>query len=125
MGMMSTPTTSLPELPEPEWEVARLFPGRGEWSEDEYLDLSTNRIVEFCSGRLEVPALPTELHQDIVAFLYRALLAFVLGGRRGKVLFAARPVRLWPEKFREPDVLFMRAENAHRRHERYWDGADL
>ncbi len=35
------------------------------------------------------------------------------------------PVRLPTGKYREPDVLFMLARNAHRMHEQAWDGADL
>jgi Uma2 family endonuclease len=112
-------------MPEPEWEVARLFPARGAWSEEEYLDLETNHLVEFSDGRLEVLPMPTESHQDIVRFLFQALWAHVQARGLGKVLFAALPVRLWRGKFREPDVLFMRAENAHRRHEKFWAGADL
>jgi Uma2 family endonuclease len=112
-------------LPEPEWEVARLFPARGAWSVDDYLDLDTNRLVEFSNGRIEVPPLPTESHQLILAFLYRLLAAFVEARGLGLVLPAALPVRLWPRKFREPDIVFMLAEHAHRRHERFWEGADL
>src|SRR5439155_24657063 len=41
------------------------------------------------------------------------------------VLFAAPWVRLWRRKFREADVVFMQAENAHRHHDRFWAGADL
>ena len=31
--------------PEPMWEVAKLFPPRGQWTEDDYFDLETNRLV--------------------------------------------------------------------------------
>jgi len=41
------------------------------------------------------------------------------------VLFAAPWVRLWRRKFREADVVFMQAENAHRHHDTFWAGADL
>jgi Uma2 family endonuclease len=34
-------------------------------------------------------------------------------------------VQLWAGKFREPDVVFMRAENAARIGEPFWEGADL
>src|SRR5438067_2311726 len=122
---MSKTSAALEELPEPEWEVARLFPARGDWSIEDYLDLSTNRQVEFCRGHLEVLPPRTQSHQLILGFLFRALQAFVQAHTLGEVLFAALPVRLWRGKFREPDVLFMRVENAHRRHEKFWDGADL
>jgi len=49
----------------------------------------------------------------------------VTGRALGTLLLAPLPVRLWPGKFREPDVVFMLAEHADRRHEAYWEGADL
>jgi Uma2 family endonuclease len=122
---MSNTTTSIADMPEPEWEVARLFPGRGAWTEEEYLDLGTNHIVEFSNGCLDVQSMPTESHQLIVRFLFDTLWAFVRARGLGSVLFAARPVRLWRRKFCEPDVLFMKAENSHRRTEKFWKGADL
>jgi Uma2 family endonuclease len=106
-------------------DVAKLFPPKGQWSEQEYLALDTNRLVELSDGSIEVLEMPTEVHQDIVLFLYRLLFAFVQVRSAGKVQTAARPVRLWPGKFREPDVLFMLAEHRERRTEQYWNGADL
>src|SRR5438132_5489508 len=108
--VMTKTTTSIPQMPEPEWEVARLFPAHGAWSEEEYLDLETNHLVELSNGCLDVLPMPTESHQDIVRFLFQVLWAFVHARCLGKVLFAARPIRLWRQKFREPDVLFMKVE---------------
>lgn len=122
---MSRTTVSIPHYPKPEWEVARLLPARGAWSENEYLDLDTNRLVEFSNGRLEVLPLPTQSHQLIVLCLARLLAAFAATRGLGMALIAALPVRLWRRKFREPDVVFMLAENAARRHEKLWEGADL
>jgi Uma2 family endonuclease len=110
---------------EPAWEIAHLFPRQGDWTEEEYLDLSTNRLVELSDGRIEVLPLPTTSHQMIVVFLLRALLAFVEPRNLGTALVAGLPVRLRKGKFREPDVLFMLAENEKRIGERYWRGADL
>lgn len=109
---------------EPAWEIALLFPAQGYWSEEEYLALNTNHLVEFSDGRIEVLPMPTEKHQTIVAFLYMILFAFAqrIGG---KVLFAPLRVRLRPGKFREPDLVLMRASHDSRRHNQYWDGADL
>lgn len=111
--------------PAPAWDVVQLFPHQGEWSEQEYLELGSNRLVEYSHGTVEVLPMPTELHQAMVAILYRLLLACVQPGKLGKVLFAPLRVRLWPGKFREPDVVFMLAENAARRHNEYWEAADL
>lgn len=110
---------------EPTWEIVQLFPAQGTWSEFEYLALSTNRLVELSDGRLEFPPMPTEFHQDIVAFLYRTVFEFVMPRDLGKVLFAPLKVRLWDDKIREPDIAFMLAEHADRRENRYWHGADL
>jgi Uma2 family endonuclease len=115
----------LPEGLEPAWDIARLFPPQGSWSEEEYLCLPGNHLTEFDHGRVEVLEMPSELHQLLVAWLYRTLLTFVEAADLGTVLFAPFPVRLWEGKLREPDVLFMRREHAHRRHQRYWQGADL
>ncbi len=120
--MKSETSVSTPELT---WEIANLFPPQGMWSVEEYLSLPTNHLVEFSDGYLEVLPMPTQRHQFLVTFLYRVLLAFVEPRALGTVLVAALPVRLWGTKYREPDVVFMRAEHADRRHEQYWERPDL
>ena len=111
--------------PMPTWDIAKIFPSQGNWSVPEYLSLNGNYFVEFDNGHVEVLPMPSEKHQDIVLFLYSLLLAFSRGGRIGKAMVAPLRVRLDLGKFREPDVLFMKAEHADRRHNDYWDGADL
>ena len=108
---------------EPAWRVALLFPPQGSWSEADYLELDTGRLVEFSEGCIEVHDMPTKAHQRIVRFLFQALHAFVSAGALGEVFFAPLPVRLWKEKFREPDVIFVAKERAEYRG--YPDGADL
>jgi Uma2 family endonuclease len=126
MTTISPPTKpSTDNLPEPTWEIAYLFPPQGMWGEGEYLALTTNRLVEFSDGYIEVLPVPTELHQLILAHLYRALADFVRAHALGLVLMAGIRVRLWPGKYREPDIVFMRAEHAQRRHNEFWEGADL
>jgi Uma2 family endonuclease len=110
---------------EPAWDVARLFPPQGTWSEEEYLALNTNRLVEFVDGYIEVLPMPTMMHQLIMLFLYDALKAFVSPGNLGRVLVAPFRVQVRRGKFREPDVLFMKAEHFARMGNEYWDGADL
>jgi Uma2 family endonuclease len=111
--------------PEPSWEIAKLFPCQGFWSESEYLSLDTNRLVELSDGNIKVLDMATTDHQDIVGFLYRALFAFVENRRLGKVNFAPLPIRLWEGTMREPDVLFMKEENRSRVSKQFWQGADL
>lgn len=118
-------TTSQDELLEPAWEVAKLFPAQGSWSEGEYLALNGNRLVEFSHGRVEVLTMPTMLHQLLVGFLYDAMKAFVAPRNLGIVLFSPLRVRLWPGKIREPDVIFMATAHLDRAGNECWDGADL
>ena len=114
-----------PTVGEPTWEVAYLFPAQGTWTEEEYLALPENRLLELSNGFLEVLPMPTTSHQAIIAYLYGALLAFIEPRRLGKVYFAGIRVRLWKGTFRLPDVVFMLAKHADRIGEEYWRGADL
>jgi Uma2 family endonuclease len=110
---------------EPTWEIAYLYPPQGMWSEWDYMALRPNRVVEYDHGYVEIHDVPSQSHQLTLAYLYQALLAFVTARKLGLVLFAPLRVKLWEEKFREPDIVFMSAENAARRDEDYWLGADL
>lgn len=110
---------------EPTWDVAWLFPEQGNWSEEEYFALPTNRLVEFSQGILEVLPLPTQAHQRTVAYLHTVLHTYARHNRPGTVLVAPMRVQLWPGKFREPDILFMLAKHEARRGEQFWQGADL
>jgi Uma2 family endonuclease len=110
---------------EPTWEIARLFPYQGAWSEDEYLLLNTNHLFELSDGILEALPMPTTPHQLLLLYLYGQVLSFTEPRDLGWVLAAALPVQLWRDKYREPDVVFMLKENAARIRVRYWKGADL
>ena len=121
---ISRPANGTP-LTEPVWEIATLFPDQGQWSEEEYLGLETNRLVEFSDGHLAVLPMPTQTHQALVFLLSRLLYTFAAQKVIGYVLPAALRVRLWQGKYREPDVVFMLSQHAQRRHESYWEGADL
>ncbi|MCB8942702.1 MAG: Uma2 family endonuclease [Ardenticatenaceae bacterium] len=110
---------------EPLWAIAQLFPYQGYWSESDYLDLNTNHLIEFSDGYIEVLPMPTRSHQNIVAFLYEAILLFVRANQLGKVWFAPLRVRLWPRTYREPDLVFITAENMAKQKGDYPHGADL
>jgi len=118
------PLSPASPIGQPTWEVARFFPAQGDWTEADYLALQTNHLVELSEAFLEVLPMPTHAHQMIVAYLYGLLKTFVDAQAPGVVLFAPLRVRLWEGKFREPDVLYMRAAHHHRIHE-FWEGADL
>ncbi len=122
--MQPTETTGS-ALGEPTWEIARLFPRQGQWTEADYLSIKSNQLMELSEGRLEMLPMPTQGHQLIVAFLYRALLEFTSIGNLGLVLFAPLRIKVREGQIREPDIVFMREENKHRRADDYWTGADL
>jgi Uma2 family endonuclease len=81
--------------------------------------------VEFANGFLEVLPMSTMSHQELVAYLYGLLFAYVSRRDLGKVLFASLRVRLWPGRFREPDLVFMLKKHHRRMGEAFWDRADL
>jgi len=110
---------------EPAWDIALLFPAQGAWSEEDYLNLDTNQLVEFSHGHIEVLEMPSRRHQLIVFFLARWLFDFLAARALGTVLFAPYRVRLWAGKIREPDIVFVSNAKADRMHEQYSDGADL
>jgi Uma2 family endonuclease len=106
LANFNPPTPARPG--EPVWEIAQLFPQQGDWTEDQYLRLSTNRLVEFDNGMIEVLGVPTLAHQLIVLFLLKLLEEFV--GSRGVVVVAPYPLRVPSGRYREPDVLYMGPE---------------
>ena len=110
---------------EPTWEIAQLFPAQGHWSEEEYLALDTNHLIEYSHGQIEVLPMPTQSHQLLVIALFKFLDNFIRTRQLGTVLLAPMRVQLWQGKFREPDVLFMRTEHEDRRSDQFWQGADL
>jgi Uma2 family endonuclease len=107
-------------------EVAQLWPPRGQWTEADYFTLpDTNRFIELSEGELVVPPHPTHTHQQIVGKLYRAMYDFVTDGELGTVQFGPLPVRLWPGKIREPDILFVAREHSDRIAEQAYGPPDL
>jgi Uma2 family endonuclease len=127
---MVTKTITVPipdDHAEPAWEVALLFPAQGEWSEDDYLWLTdhTRCLVEFTDGHVEVLPMPTDAHQRIVLFLYRALYAFLAVRGAGIILVAPLRLRVRTGRYREPGLLLLLSAADPRRSNRYWTGADL
>jgi Uma2 family endonuclease len=60
-----------------------------------------------------------------VLYLLAQIQAFILPGILGEVLCAPLRMKVRDGKFCEPDLVFMRSENAARIGEEFWDGADL
>lgn len=97
------------------------------WSDALYLQLAsaTNHLVELHSGRLEVLPLPTLSHQTLVARLFLLLDAWLEPQRLGRIVLAPHPIRLWPGRFREPDLAVYLAESYDRLGEQYSGVPDL
>jgi hypothetical protein len=125
--MVSSTLRHPPRESQPAWDVARLFPDQGHWTEGDYLFLTdlTNRLVELTDGYVEVLEIPKTPHQFVVAYLYGVFLGFVSARKLGTVLFAPLNVRLRPLVFRQPDLAYMATENSKRIGKEYWEGADL
>ena len=98
---------------------------QGLWTEAQYLRLTDgcNHPIEFTDGQLEIQPMPTDRHQSILKFLFRALLFVEDIG--GVVHFAALRLRVREGKFREPDLLLLLDAQDSRRRDDYWLGADL
>jgi Uma2 family endonuclease len=95
---------------DPPWEIAILYPAQGEWTEVEYLAVQnkTNLLLELSDGCIEVLPMPNPFHQWIVRFLFEALRAYTRSGVPGEVFFAPLPIRLWPGKYRDPDIVYLK-----------------
>ena len=108
MSIAPTHYARIALLGEPVWAIAELFPAQGDWSERQYLALSTQRLVEFDNGILEFLPAATRSHQVILGSLLDRLGEFVAG--RGLVLFSPYKLRIPTGKFREPDVIYLTPE---------------
>ena len=109
----------------PVWELARLYPAQGQWTEEDYLALHTNQLIEFTRGVLEFLEVPTRKHQLIVAALYHKLYQYNLQRGLGEVHFAPLRIRVAPSTIREPDVLFLANERLSEDTTIPPEGADL
>lgn len=103
-----------------------LIPVQGEWDVAGYLWLSElrPRLVEFVDGHIEVPPMPGDHHQTILGRLWESLTAHART-TGGKALMAPMPMRTIQERFREPDLMFLRRSDDPRRGKHFWTGADL
>jgi Uma2 family endonuclease len=112
---------------EPAWQIARLFPAQGEWTEESYLSFteSLSQCCELVDGRVEVPEMPTKTHQQIVHALLTAFLTYLQLRRSGDAIAAPYRVRLRTGGFREPDVTVYQRDHLDRFGERFGGVPDL
>jgi Uma2 family endonuclease len=125
MTIVETLETTSTQLPLTH-SVAELFPRQGEWHEHHYWSLpESNRIIELSDGKLVMPPMPTIEHQRIVGNIFILLSAYVKANSLGMVAIAPVPVRLWPGKIREPDVMVVLPEHLERVQEQFLHPPDL
>jgi len=63
----------------PTWELADLvLPYQGDWTVGKYLELDTNRLIEFTDGFIEVLPTPEEIHSFVQRFIFAVVQAFLL-----------------------------------------------
>ncbi len=110
---------------DPSWDRAREFPIRIPCSEEEYLGIDTNLLLEYADGFLEVLPMPTIFHQLILGFLYLQLHAFASARALGTVVTAGYRVRVDPGRYREPDILFIGREHSNGIGKNYCQKVDL
>lgn len=108
----------------PVWEIARLYPTQGHWSEEDYLAIDTRQFVELNRGMLEFPPYPTILHQLIVGKLMIELLNHVRDNGLGHVLFNT-PVKLATRLIRVPDIVCYRKHQIPKDLNKPLKGAEL
>lgn len=122
-----TLTKSNPRRPRLTRAIAELFPPQGQWSEEEYLELSdrSSRLIELSNGKLEVLEMPTDPHQYTVGRLHDFILRFLMEHSLGELRVAPLPVRLWPGKIREPDLMYLSNAHLDRITLEYWGVPDL
>ena len=68
--------------------------------------------------------MPSPFHQRIVRFLFGLLQNAVAALGPGEVFFAPLPIRLWPGKFRDPDIVYLKPGRISDPHHQP-QGADL
>lgn len=101
------PARSAEPTGEMTWEIARLFPRQGHWTETEYLALEASCLVELNRGVLEFLEIPDRRHQRIQQWLLRILSSLVAESGDGEVFGAPFPIRLSQGQLREPDICWL------------------
>ena len=102
-----------------------IVPAAGPWTEEEFLALPTNHKIEFSDGFLEFLPMPTIYHQLILQFLYRELTHSSRPGSWGSSSSPGYKVQVRRGKYREPDILFIKAEHMSGIGKQYCKKVDL
>jgi Uma2 family endonuclease len=107
------PPTAGRKAGEPVWELARLYPEQGSWTEEDYLELDGAQkiLAEYTDGFVEVLPMPTWKHQMIMLGLLYALEEFIKPRNLRKASCAPLPFKLRKKAWREPDIVFVLKEH--------------
>lgn len=122
------PTQKIPasRLGDPPWEIAMIFPEQGAWDESDFFGLRDNRSLELNDGMIEVLPLPKKTHEKIVLFLAKFIEAYVIARAiGGLVLASGYKLRTGRKNYRQPDVIYMTAEQDARSNEDFTTEAEL
>lgn len=97
------------------------------WTEEAYLAVSetSNHFIELSDGRLVILPMPTLTHQSIVLEFAGRARDWLKQNNVGKVIVAPHPIRLWPGKYREPDIMVWLNEHRERMGEKESGPPDL
>ena len=106
-------------------EIGRMVLKTEGFSVEDYLSLNGNYFVEYVDGCLQVLPMPDALHQAIAFVVATLLVDYSKSDVDARTKLSPFKVWLNPRKYREPDVCFMKGENAARRTGGFWRGADL
>jgi Uma2 family endonuclease len=107
-------------------DVGLLTPRRSGYTVADYLSLDGNYRVEYLDGCLQILPMPSGPHQDLIGELYTRVRAWARSSDPdGWTRMSPFRVMVTGTAYREPDVCFMLGRHAERRHNNYWDGADL
>lgn len=120
------PTEGLSIVADDGCTIAEAEALQGLWTQDQYLVISetTNHLIEFTDGRIEVLPMPTKRHQAVSAYIFLALVD-AMRAIGGAVFYSPLRVQVREGKFREPDILLVRDAKDPRAQNAYWLGADL
>lgn len=125
---MTTSTIEEPRLvlAEDEAKILEMFPPQGEWTEENYLQLTddSNLKVEWTDGFLELLPMPTRTYQAIIVYFTVMLYEFITP-RNGIVLNSGLRLKVRHGKMRLPDVALLLSKDDERNQERFWPGADF
>lgn len=86
------------------------------WPDEAYLVFANNfnRQIELSNGKVVILPMPTLLHQRLSKRLFKMLDLRLAEHELGEALYAPHPIRLWPGKYREPDIVAWIGEHRDR-----------